>query len=404
MLMYTSCGWFFDELSGIETVQVIMYAGRVLQLAQELFENSETSILYAARQSDLPHDGESLETAFLQRLAEAKSNVPEHRDGAHIYEKFVRPAFVDLKKVGAHYAISSVFHQYPDEARIYCYSVKKLDWRAFDAGRLRMIVGRARFTSEITQESGHLTFGVLHFGDHNLHGGVREYRGEHEYERLVSEATLAFSRADIPEVIRAFDRGFGTDTYSLKSLFRDEQRNILSRILISTLDEAETVYRQLYERQAPLMRFLSDLQTPLPKAFRTTAEYALNSRLRRAFAADELDIPRVRSLLEEARVGLVDLDATTLEFTFRKTLERLAGQVRENPSDIDELHRLREAIDLLPVLPFAVTVWSIQNVCYDLLQEFYPAMLDRVQNGDEDAEIWLSDFRAIAAILSLKVE
>ena len=37
MLMYTSCGWFFDELSGLETVQVIMYAGRTLQLAQRLF-------------------------------------------------------------------------------------------------------------------------------------------------------------------------------------------------------------------------------------------------------------------------------------------------------------------------------------------------------------------------------
>jgi hypothetical protein len=37
MLMYTSCGWFFDELSGIETVQVIQYAGRVLQLADQLF-------------------------------------------------------------------------------------------------------------------------------------------------------------------------------------------------------------------------------------------------------------------------------------------------------------------------------------------------------------------------------
>jgi len=33
--MYTSCGWFFDELSGIETMQVLQYAGRVIQLARE---------------------------------------------------------------------------------------------------------------------------------------------------------------------------------------------------------------------------------------------------------------------------------------------------------------------------------------------------------------------------------
>ena len=104
----------------------------------------------------------------------------------------------------------------------------------------------------------------------------------------------AFSRADIPGCHPAFDRGFGTDTYSLKSLFRDEQRNTLSRILISTLEEAEAVYRQLYEHHAPLMRFLIDLKTPLPKAFQTTAEYALNSHLRRAFPTD-LDVLRIRS-------------------------------------------------------------------------------------------------------------
>jgi alpha-amylase/alpha-mannosidase (GH57 family) len=37
MLMYTSCGWFFDELTGIETVQVLQYAGRAIQLAEDLF-------------------------------------------------------------------------------------------------------------------------------------------------------------------------------------------------------------------------------------------------------------------------------------------------------------------------------------------------------------------------------
>jgi hypothetical protein len=405
MLMYTSCGWFFDELSGIETVQVIQYAGRVVQLAQELFEDLDRpGILYASRGVLLQSEEEGIETQFLQRLAMAKSNVPDHRDGSLIYEKFVKPAFVDLRKVGAHYAISSVFHPYPDDAHIYCYSVRRIDLKSFDTGRLRMVIGRARFTSDITQESGHLTFGVLHFGDHNLHGGVREYRGAHDYERLVQEATQAFSRADIPEIIRSFDRGFGTDTYSLKSLFRDEQRNILSRILVSTLDEAETVYRQLYEHHAPLMRFLADLRTPLPKAFRTTAEYALNSHLRRAFSSEDLDIGRVRNLLEEARIGDVDLDSTTLEFTLRKTIEKLAERVRENPTDASELRALRQAIDLLADLPFAVAVWAVQNVSYDLLQEYYPRMLERVGDGDESAELWVHDFRAIAMRLSLKVE
>src|SRR5581483_3784942 len=80
MLMYTSCGWFFDELSGIETVQVIQYAGRAVQLAQELF-------------------GDHAEERFLAKLAEAKSNVAAYGNGADIYERWVKPAALDLYKV-----------------------------------------------------------------------------------------------------------------------------------------------------------------------------------------------------------------------------------------------------------------------------------------------------------------
>ncbi|MBC8165028.1 MAG: DUF3536 domain-containing protein, partial [Bryobacteraceae bacterium] len=388
MLIYTSCGWFFDELSGIETLQVLQYAGRVLQLAQELFGS----------------EAEPLEAQFLAKLSEAKSNVTEYRDGAVIYEKFVRPAFVDLKKVAAHYAISSVFRDYPDETRVYCYAVHRLDLKAFDTGRLRMVIGRARFTSNVTQESEELTFGVLHFGDHNLHGGVREFRGEEEYQRLADEAARAFSRADIPEVIRAFDRGFGTDTYSLRSIFLDEQRNTLSHILVSTLDETEAVYRELYERHAPLMRFLGDLKTPLPKAFRTTAEYAINSHLRRALASDDLNISRIRSLIEEAKQGSVDLDSTTLEFTTRKTIEGLAEKLRDSPWSLKGIQDLREAIGITKLLPFPITLWSVQNVCFDLSQEVYPEMRERAAEGDSQADLWIADFRQMASDLLLKVE
>lgn len=72
MLMYTSCGWFFDELSGIETVQVIRHAARVVELAEILF-------------------GASPEPEFLRRLALAASNLREQGDGASIYERMAKP-------------------------------------------------------------------------------------------------------------------------------------------------------------------------------------------------------------------------------------------------------------------------------------------------------------------------
>ena len=146
MLMYTSCGWFFDELSGIETVQVIQYAGRVLQLADELFS-------------------EAFEPGFLELLEHARSNIPEHRDGRTVYEKWVRPAMLDIKDVGAHYALSSLFQDVGERSSIYAYSATRDDYRSFQVGGSRLVVGRATVISEVTRATSSLCFGVLHLGD-----------------------------------------------------------------------------------------------------------------------------------------------------------------------------------------------------------------------------------------------
>ena len=74
MLMYTSCGWFFDDISGIETVQVIQYAGRVLQLARELFEDGGKNILYAGR---LPRHSAEDQDGIESRLPATARRSPE---------------------------------------------------------------------------------------------------------------------------------------------------------------------------------------------------------------------------------------------------------------------------------------------------------------------------------------
>jgi alpha-amylase/alpha-mannosidase (GH57 family) len=289
LLMYTSCAWFFDDLSEIETVQVMQYAGRVVQLAEESF-------------------GESLEPRFLELLEKAKSNLPRQGDGRRIYERIIKPAMVDLTKVANHYAVSSLFEKYQKQAKIYCYGVDVGDYRSFAAGKTKLVVGWAKVSSEITLESASLSFGVLHFGDHNLNAGVRDYQGEEAYQAMVREATKTFLRADFPEVIRLLDRYFGTVTYSLKSLFRDEQRRVLGYVLESVLSEAEAAYRDLYERHYPLMRFLNEIGNPLPRALLSAADFILNTDLQRELSNESLDAERIGKLLDDAQLWDITLD------------------------------------------------------------------------------------------------
>jgi alpha-amylase/alpha-mannosidase (GH57 family) len=382
MLMYTSCGWFFDELSGIETVQVIQYAGRAIQLAHDLF-------------------GGGLEDGFLERLSQAKSNIPDHGDGRVIYEKFVKPALVDWERVGAHYAVTSLFEEVPEQAQVYSYDTHREDYQTFASGRAKLSVGRVRLTSQVTRESALVNFGFLHLGDHNVNGGAGLFETEDAYLRVVEEVNEAFQSADFPEVLRVLDRQFGESTYSLRSLFRDEQRAILGQILASALGHAVDVSRLIYETQAPVMHFMVSLGAPLPRAFQTTAELYLSVELRRALVITPPDGGRIAELLEEARTLGVEIDTEGLAFTYQRTVESLMDSLVEGPEHADALEALLGALGVVDSLPFEVDLWTVQNRYFQLLKFGLPEWArDGAPGTPEQSE----RFHALGRQLGIRVE
>ncbi len=385
LLMYTSCGWFFDDISGPETVQVLQYAGRAMQLGQELF-------------------GHDLEGPFLQELEKAKSNLPEHADGRKVYDRFVRPALVDWPKITAHYAISSLFETYPEEATLFkTFTVRAEDRQAHEAGKAKLVIGRARLTSEITRETAVLTYAALNFGDHNINGGVRQFENEDVYQGLAQELAGAFAKADFAEIVRLMDRGFGESTYSLRSLFRDAQRKISKRVLQPTVAEAEGVYRRLYEQYLPTMRSLADMGVPLPRAFQAAIEFVVTADLRRAYQEDEPNLAHIRDLLAEAARWNVSLDVSELSYRLKKTLERMAERFRCQPVDVHALEALRAGTDMVRALNYAVDLWQPQNTYFEMLQGVYREYEARAVK-DEQAREWLERFLSLGERLGVRVD
>ncbi len=382
LLMYTSCGWFFDELSGLETVQIMQYAGRATQLAQDLF-------------------GDHLEAHFLEALSQAESNIPEQGNGRDIYARHVSSARLSLLDVAAHYAISSLFSRYGTQNSIYCYDVAVEDHRCESSGRAHLAVGHAWVSSRITREALAVYFGVLHFGDHNLNAGVRRFADEHMYENMVGELVDTFSRADLTETLRILDRYFEGASYSLKSLFRDEQRHALEQILDHILAEIASSYRAIYDNHVALMRFLTDVKMPLPKVLRITAEFVLNTALRRAFSQQELDLDRIATLLESASREQVQLDAEGLGYVLRKRLDEIMENFAADAANLPALEHLDEVIAMVRSLPFEVNLWRAQNVYYDLMCRLYPEMAGR---ADEEGQAWAAAFAALGEKLGMTVD
>jgi alpha-amylase/alpha-mannosidase (GH57 family) len=373
LLMYTSCGWFFDDLSGIETVQVIHYAGRALRLAEEC-------------------TGRSFEGEFLQRLSAANSNLPEHGNGAQIYENWVKPDYISMDKVAGHYAVSSLFENYGPQAQIYCYRVNRGDFAIETEGKLRLATGTARFSSDITREADGFSFAVVHLGDHNLLGGVSATDGEKD-QGLRTKLEELFARADTAEIVRFMDEHFGHRTFSLKSLFRDEQRKIIAQILKDSLASIGVAYRSIYETNAPLIRFLYGLSIPIPQALQSAAEFALNNQLREAFEKPDPEADTIQGLFRETANAQVKIDHTTLEFAIRKRVESEAERFAEHPDSPEDVHRFKKWLDVALAAPFRVVLWRTQNIAYAPLLQAIDA--NRGENGDAVKKELLNDLFAL---------
>jgi alpha-amylase/alpha-mannosidase (GH57 family) len=380
MLMYTSCGWFFDEISGIESVQVVQYGARALQLAREVF-------------------AQDLEPGFLKRFEHAKSNIPEHRDGISLYGKFVKPAMIDWAKVTAHYAISSIFRQYGDKTPIFCYRFEDEHRELLTAGKTRLAVARTRVISEITNESAIMACAILYLGEHSVTGGVRPFESQQQYDAMFNDIKSAFESADFPQTIRLIDHHFGEAPYSLKSLFRDEQRRILDEILGSTREDLENRFRLITERYTPLMRFLQGAGAPLPAALETVRDYVLNSDIRRRIETDTVDLPALRGLFQEAqtRDGRV-LDAN-ISYAVKRKLEQLMQRLASQPEEVELLTTLQQLAQLVMPLPLALNLWKVQNTYWEMLQKVMPSFRERATEGDLLAKTWMTQFLALGETL-----
>ena len=408
-LMFTSCGWFFDDISGIESVQIIAYAARVLQLARVLFADQAAA----------------LEPAFLACLAKARSNVESAGDGARIYKASIASMQLGLEQVAAHYAISGIFSSYAEETDLFCYHVRRISYEVYTSGRGRLALGRARIAWAITGRSQSFSFAVLHFGDQNITAAVKPYReppaqappdqsvaesvaaagppsavvsDAADFDAFAAEAAACVQRADFPEVIRLLDRTYGRADYSLTSLFSDEQRRIVQLILNSTLWDIENSLTTIYQDHASLLHYLSQAGLPKPPALTLAAGFAINAGLRRALETEPVDQAQLRSFLALAKADQVPLDTATLSYIAGLRMKRAMVELQMSAGSLEILERALVLARMLVELPFDLNLWQAQNIWYEILRTSGYALTSLAA---EDRPRWDKDFSELGCCLSI---
>jgi alpha-amylase/alpha-mannosidase (GH57 family) len=382
MLNFTSCGWFFDEISGIETVQILRYAARTIQLAAEL-------------------DGVSLDESFAELLAKAPGNVLA--TGLEAYEKYAKPAAVTLQRVGAHYAISSLFDEHPEVYQYGCYKVFGKELHRETAGRSQLLTGCVKIQSDILQEQFEAQFAAVYTGDHNVSCGIKPFGDSEGFRAMQAELRESFDKGDLSTTIRTLDAQFDGNIYSLWHLFRDAQRKVVRKVLAPTFQTAEDMYRQIFENNYPFLNFLQWVAIPLPRHFLDAAAFVIETDLKRLLAGEGMDLERLEQGIKDAgRFGL-SLDYAGLGYEAAEWVNRRLTAFGANPGNIEALVNVKEALERLHALPMGLNLWKAQNVVFDLTKTQYPEKREAAGRNGAEAAQWVEMFAAVAKALLVRM-
>ena len=349
LLMYTSCGWFFSEISGIETVQIMKYAARAMQLASRFTDKN-------------------LEENFLNILSEAKSNIPEHGSGKDIFERFVKPSIVTTKQIASLWALSSLYQDFEDEEDVYCYTIKKHAYKKVQKGSSTFVTGHIEIQSRITLQKSNLMFALIQYSGGDFHCAIKEYSDDNEFNRIKANLIKIFLSDPLTEIIRAIDEYFGKEYFTLKDIFIEERRKILQILLKGKLERFSQIYQDMYNEGKGSIYHLQGLGLNIPDEFKLSAGYALGHKFNDLVAhsggfMEEDLIQQAKDINFEAKKIGIKLDKTNSNNIFsRKVLQNINRLVHS--FEIQQADFVLELFDNIEKLELEVDISEAQNIYY----------------------------------------
>lgn len=366
MLMYTSCGWFFSEISGIETVQIMKYAARAMQLVAR-FTN------------------EDFETHFKDILSQAKSNIAEFGTGKDIYERFVKPSVVTAKQIACLWAISSLYQDFEDEEDVYCYTVKRHSYQKVQKGSSNFLVGHIEISSKVTLQKADLMFALMQYAGGDFHCAIKEFSNDAEFNELQTTLIKTFALNPITEIIRTLDEKFGKEYFTLKDIFIEERKKILQILLKDQLEKFGNTYKEMYDQGKGSIYHMQNLGLEIPKEFKISAEYALSHRYNDLLAGSDgfVEAPIVQQIKDinfEAKRMNITIDKTPSNKNFAKRIITNLNRLTKS-FEIQQADTIIELFEIVEKLDLQIDISEAQNIYYN---KIYHRIGDIIENNEKE--------------------
>ncbi|MCK4235924.1 MAG: DUF3536 domain-containing protein, partial [Candidatus Krumholzibacteria bacterium] len=211
LLMFTSCGWFFNDISGTEAKQLLRYAARAIELAGEKHR-------------------ERLESALLGELKNARSNILRYGTGADIYRNAVEGSSIDASFLVGQYAVTSHFFGEEEASEIFKYVFRPLDESSRELGGAITKIGSVDVTSPFTLETSCYQYLLLVEGPVGFNCLLKAQSSDEDYRRTKERLSELSGNEGREEILKAAADHFDHQRFELRNLFPEDKERVLKRL------------------------------------------------------------------------------------------------------------------------------------------------------------------------------
>ncbi len=358
--MFTSCGWFFADLAGLETQLILQHAARAIHYAEE-FSDQE------------------IEMRFLQILAQARSNDPNMGDGLQIYQRWIKPKRVTLEQVVNRHVLSSLFDDGRRERKLFSFQVETIDQERLEREDRSLLIGKVRVLPEIIPEPRAFLFGLIYAKETFVQNWIAEDREGVDFEAFKRRGKEGFAEGEggLKEILTSL---LGKRIFTIHDLFRENRDEIFRQLIQKEIGDLSEVYEGIFNRAEPIIDLITREGMKIPHEIRMAAEISLSHRLLQEIRAWKND---VTSTLHQRKIDQIIEDATRYgcRLSRAEPLSILNGLLREKMDFLrkkkySELLTQEACIQEIVVLldcskkwGFDLDLWEAQDLIGEILIE-----------------------------------
>ena len=374
LYMFNSCGWFFNDVSGIETTQILQYANRAIQLAEET-------------------SGIALHEEFKVKLSAINSNISAYGNTRDIYEKWVEPRRLSLTQVGMHYAVNALFETEDQLITVLNYDCESEVLVRQKAGTMILLAGITSVVSRVTLSHKRFSFAIVYMGNHHLIGGTSNNVSLDWFNNLQQSFSSDFDEGNLAGIIDTIKSHFTEKTFSFYELFKDEQSKLISLVIDDKIKNAVAAYENIYDSTYSLLNLLKSNRLSIPGLLENNLLTVFQHKLEEIFEGngDLIQLGRLARYTDEVSKWEAQLKTARISYLAAKKIDHLVNLFSETDNKAEFLSNVDQTLRLLAKINVAPDIESLQELIF------------RVINNNKLTPDELEHAKQLAGLIDIKI-